>query len=69
MFRVCLEWVKIEGQSPLTVAFRYGVAPLAGLRFLDEAELQCGWRLAFQRNGFEGGGSIAAPPTSFDRFR
>jgi hypothetical protein len=42
MFRVCLEWVKIEGQSPLTVAIRYGVslAPLVGLRFLDEAELQ-----------------------------
>ena len=33
---------KIEGQSPLTVAFRYGVslAPLAGLRFLDDADLQ-----------------------------
>ncbi len=33
---------KIEGQSHLTVAFRYGVslAPLTGLRFHDDAELE-----------------------------
>ena len=33
---------QIEGQSPLTVTLGYGVslAPLTGLRFLDDAELQ-----------------------------
>jgi hypothetical protein len=37
-----IELDKIEGQSSLTVSFRYEVslAPLAGLRFLDDAELQ-----------------------------
>ena len=38
--RRSIELDKIEGQSPLTVALGYGVslAPLAGLRFLDDAE-------------------------------
>ena len=41
LFRVCLEWASFQGPS-LTVSFRYEVslAPLAGLRFLDDAELQ-----------------------------
>ena len=40
--RRSIELDKIEGQSPLTVAFRYEVslAPLACLRFRDDAELQ-----------------------------
>ena len=54
-----IELDKIEGQSPLTVAFRYGVslAPLTGLRFLDDAELQqfVDLLLAFQQIGAEEG--------------
>ena len=64
-----VELDKVEGQSPLTIACRCWPAIPRWRRAPAVCWSACGWLVAFQRNGVEGRGGWAAPPTSFDRFR